>query len=153
AQSRHSREAWELVKFLCGAEGQKILADSGLFVPCRRDVALSPEFLNAPGAPRNRYALVAMMDDRDGRAPWGIVPPWSGDRWGDVNDEALNSRLGAFLFGEERPGETPQSVCAAINRRANAILAEDRAAYQGVPVNWPLARIAALIALGVAGLL
>jgi len=136
AQSRHPREAWKLVKFLSSPEGQRILADSGLFVPCRREVAFSPAVLNAPGPPKNKYALVAMMDDRNGRKPWGITPPWSGDRWGDVQEEALNAKLGAFLFGTPKSGETPQSVCAEINRKANEILAEDRAAYRGVPVPW-----------------
>jgi multiple sugar transport system permease protein len=136
SQSRHPREAWALVKFLGSAEGQRILADSGLFVPCRRSVAFSDAFLKAPGPPANKYALVAMMDDRDGRKPWGIVPPWSGDRWGDVNDDALNAKLGPFLFGIPKEGATAASVCAEINREANEILAEDRAAYRGVPVNW-----------------
>jgi len=135
-QSKHPREAWELVKFLCGEEGQRILADSGLFVPARRSVALSEAFLQAPGPPANKYALVAMMDDREGRKPWGVVPPWSGDRWGDVNDEALNAKLGPFLFGHPKPGETAAEVCAGIDRRADQILAEGRAAYSGVPVNW-----------------
>jgi len=136
SQSRHPREAWLLVRFLSSSEGQQILADSGLFVPCRRDVALSDRFLKAPGPPRNKYALVAMMDDRDGRKPWGIVPPWSGDRWGDVNEEALNSRLQTFLFGVPKAGETTLEVCRAINRRANEILEEDRQARTGTPVNW-----------------
>lgn len=137
-QSKHPREAWELVRFLGSPEGQQILADSGLFVPCRRDVALSDAYLKAPGLPANKYALVAMMDDRNGRKPWGIVPPWSGDRWGDVNDTALNAKLGSFLFGIPKAGDTAQSVCTTINQKANQILAEDRASYQGVPIRWPL---------------
>jgi len=136
AQCRHPREAYELVKFVSGSEGQMLLAQSGLFVPCRRSVAFSPEFLKAPGAPTNKYALVAMMDDRNGKKPWGITPPWAGDRWGDVNDEALNAKLGPYLFGVPKPGETAESVCEAINKRANEILEEDRAANRGVPVRW-----------------
>lgn len=135
-QSRHPREALKLVEFLGSEEGQWVLADSGLFVPCRRDVALSERFLKTPGKPENRYALVAMMDDRHGRKPWGIIPPWAGDRWADVQDEALNSRLTSFLFGIPRAGETPASVAAAINRHANQILDQERAAYQGRPIAW-----------------
>ncbi|MFN3650877.1 MAG: extracellular solute-binding protein [Armatimonadota bacterium] len=138
-QSKHPREAWELVRFLGSEEGQQILAESGLFVPSRRSVALSDRFLNAPGLPENKYALVAMMDDRDGRRPWGVVPPWSGDRWKDVNDDALNAKLGSFLFGRPKAGETAESVCQEIDAKAETILAEDRATYQGVPMNWSLA--------------
>jgi multiple sugar transport system permease protein len=135
-QSKRPREAFALVRFLTGPEGQRILAESGLFVPCRRDVALSDAFLKAPGPPANKYALVAMMDDRDGRKPWGITPPWSGSRWADVNDEALNARLASFLFGIPKAGETAQTVAARINEKANQILAEERAARRGVPMRW-----------------
>ena len=149
-QSRRPREAWQLVRFLGSEEGQRILGESGLFVPCRRSVALSDRFLKSPEPPANKYALVAMMDDRGGRKPWGVVPPWSGNRWGDVQDEALNAKLGPFLFGRPKPGETPGSVCAAIDRRADEILAEDRAAYRGVPVDWS---VVAAIGGGLAALL
>lgn len=152
-QSRHPREAVELIKFLCSFEGETIMADSGLFVPCRRDVAFSDAFLHAPGLPQNRYALVAMMDDRAGRKPWGIVPPWSGDRWGDVNDEALNAKMYPYLFGAPKPGMTAQSVCADINKRANEILAEDRASYRGVPVRWSLVVAVTVAALGLGAVL
>ena len=135
-QSKHPRAALKLVRFLGSAEGQSILADSGLFVPCRREVALSDRFLKSPGRPHNKYALVAMMDQRGGRAPWGRLPPWAGDRWADVQDDALNSRLTTFLFGLPKAGETPAGVTAAINRHANRILEEDRAAYQGKPIAW-----------------
>jgi len=151
-QSQHPKEAWELVRFLCGLEGEQMLAASGLFVPARRDVAFSDGFLHAPGLPHNKYALVAMMDDRDGKKPWGIVPPWSGDRWQDVNDEALNAKLTPFLFGKPKPGETPESVCAAIDQKANAILAEDRAAYRGVPVRWGGVFTATFSTLGIAAI-
>ena len=59
------------------------------------------------------------------------MPPWSGDRWGDVNDEALNAKLQPFLFGRQKEGQTAETVCADINRRANQILEEDRASYRG----------------------
>lgn len=147
SQSRHPREAYELVKFISGAEGQMLLAQSGLFVPCRRTTAFSDEFLQAPGAPKNKYALVAMMDDRNGRMPWGIAPPWSGDRWGDVNDEALNAKLGPYLFGLPKPGETAESVCASIDKRANEILEEDRAANKGVSVPWTTTTVVTVVVL------
>jgi multiple sugar transport system permease protein len=135
-QSRHPAEALELVRFLGSEEGQWILADSGLFVPCRRDVALSDRFLKALGRPANKYALVAMMDDRDGRKPWGRVPPWAGDRWADVQDDALNGPLTSYLFGRPKAGQTPASVAADINARANRILDQERAADRGRPIPW-----------------
>lgn len=150
-QSRHPEEALKLVRFLGSEEGQWILAESGLFVPCRRDVALSDRFLNAPGRPENKYALVSMLDDREGRQPWGRVPPWAGNRWADVQDDALNSRLSSFLFGIPKAGETPASVAAAVDRHADQILDQERGAYQGRPIAWkPVVTwtVLALVAVG-----
>ena len=47
-KARHPREAWELVKFLCGPEGQRISAAGGLLIPSRRSVALSDVYLKCP---------------------------------------------------------------------------------------------------------
>src|SRR5256885_14582635 len=79
-------------------------------------------FFNDPATPEisplpQHDALPIWMDARGGRRPGGVVPPWSGDLWGEVNDEALNAKLGSFLFGIPKPGDTAESVCAAINRR------------------------------------
>ncbi len=146
-QCGHPREAFELVKFLTGEEGQTILADSGLFVPCRKTVALSSRFLTSNEAPKNRYALVSMLDDRNGKIPWGVVPPWSGTRWNDVNDDALNALLKPFLFGIPRQGQTAELVCEQINDKANRILAEDRATLEGSQVNWANLKALGLVAL------
>ncbi len=148
SQSAHPREAFELVKFLTGVEGQKILADSGLFVPCRKSIALSPEFLTSVEAPENRYALVSMLDDRNGKKPWGVVPPWSGTRWNDVNDDALNTNLKPFLFGIPKPGDTADEVCKRINAEANRILEEDRSTTKGITVNWFGLKIAVSVLVG-----
>ena len=152
SQSKNPREAFQLVRFLCGPEGQMILARSGLFIPARREVAFSDAFLKAPGRPDNKYALVAMMDDQDGRSPWGVAPPWAGERWGDVQEETLNSKLNAFLFGVPQEGRTAESVCREMDRRADEILAEERAAYQGTPVNWGKVWASAGVGLGALGI-
>jgi len=47
-EARHPREAWELVKFLCSPEGQRISAQSGLLIPSRKSVALSDVYLKCP---------------------------------------------------------------------------------------------------------
>ena len=45
--SKHPREAWELIKFLTGPEGEKAVAESGQAVPSRMDVARSDYFLHS----------------------------------------------------------------------------------------------------------
>lgn len=55
--ARHPAEAWELVKFLTGVEGQSLSASMGLLIPSRRSVALSPAFLHSAGI-EERYNRV-----------------------------------------------------------------------------------------------
>jgi len=45
--SKHPDEAWKLVRFLTGVEGQKLVAQAGHAIPARMSVAYSPAFLNA----------------------------------------------------------------------------------------------------------
>ena len=45
--SKHPDEAWKLVRFLTGVEGQKMVAKAGHAIPARMSVAYSPAFLNA----------------------------------------------------------------------------------------------------------
>ncbi len=48
ANSAHRQEAWELLKFLVGREGQQINARYAEGIPSRRSVALDPSFLKDP---------------------------------------------------------------------------------------------------------
>lgn len=50
-QTKHPREAWELVKFLTGPEGQKATARSGHAIPSMISIANSDYFLHAPLLP------------------------------------------------------------------------------------------------------
>ncbi len=152
SQSAHPAEAYKLVRFLCSEAGQRILANSGLFVPCRKTVAYSSEYLQSSERPHNRNALISMMDDRDGKVPWGVLPPWSGARWGDVQDEALNSKLGSFLFGAFDPAKTPESVCADIDISANRIMQSERAASRGRPIPWLQLFVGIAAVLGAIGI-
>lgn len=55
--ARHPAEAWELIKFLTGVEGQSLSARMGLLIPSRKSVALSPAFLQSGGI-EERYNRV-----------------------------------------------------------------------------------------------
>ncbi|MEP6755294.1 MAG: extracellular solute-binding protein [Chthonomonadales bacterium] len=122
SRSKHHAEAWSFVKFLTGLGGERLLAQSDLFVPAMRNVALSNDYLRRSGPPANRYALIEMLDDRDGRKPWGFVPKVGGVRWADVNDDALNATLGGYLFGSSGSGKSASTVCNEIQDLATGIL-------------------------------
>ncbi len=54
----HPQEAWELVKFLCGAEGQAQAAKLGLAIPTLKAVARSPAFLDPSQKPSRNYVYL-----------------------------------------------------------------------------------------------
>lgn len=47
SKTKYPDQAWEFVKFSTGPEGQKLIAESGLFVPVLKSVASSDAFKNA----------------------------------------------------------------------------------------------------------
>jgi len=49
--TKHPDEAYALLKYLCGRDGQIDQAHLGLGVPCLKSVANSPDFLSPPGMP------------------------------------------------------------------------------------------------------
>ncbi len=50
--TKHPDEAYQLLKYLCGTDGQIDQARLGLGVPCLKSVANSPDFLSPPGLPQ-----------------------------------------------------------------------------------------------------
>lgn len=71
ANSKKNNYAWKFIKYMCSADAQKILSDSGVYVPNQKSVAYSSEFLNntAYGA-ANKWAVVRMSEK-------GTVGDWS----------------------------------------------------------------------------
>ncbi len=68
--TEHPDEAFELLKFLCGPDGQVLTARSGLAVPCIRSVAESDDFLQPDQRPANAKLFVDLIDvSRLGQLP------------------------------------------------------------------------------------
>ncbi|MBN2448533.1 MAG: extracellular solute-binding protein [Phycisphaerae bacterium] len=53
SKSKHPAEAWKLLKFLCGAEGQARAAELGLAIPTLRSVAYGPSFTQPDQKPQH----------------------------------------------------------------------------------------------------
>lgn len=141
SQSRHPAEAFQLVKFLCGRDGQALLAESALFVPARRSVAKDMKLMNPQGKPEHMQAVIDAVDKG-----YAFVPPWTGRRWADFQDY-LNQRLNDYLFAQEMPGDTPEKVAKDIAAKGNQILAEEAAERAGTPLpTGPIAKVAATLA-------
>ena len=80
AASKRKDSAWRFVEFAVGREGQRIAARTGRTVPSLREVANSPDFLDADAKPRNsRVFLDGIPDIRH-------VPPVS--TWPEIEDAA-----------------------------------------------------------------
>ncbi len=54
SKTRHSGEAFKLMKYLCGGEGAVMQSRLGLAIPPLQSVANSPDFLSPPGLPTHR---------------------------------------------------------------------------------------------------
>jgi multiple sugar transport system permease protein/multiple sugar transport system substrate-binding protein len=69
--TKHPDESFKLMKFLCGPQGQKLTALSGLAVPCTRPVAESDDFLQPGQRPANAKLFIDLIDS----ARIGQMPP------------------------------------------------------------------------------
>lgn len=68
--SEHPDESFKLMKFLCGPEGQRLTALSGLAVPCIKSVAESDDFLQPGQKPANAQLFVDLIEiSRLGQMP------------------------------------------------------------------------------------
>jgi ABC-type glycerol-3-phosphate transport system substrate-binding protein len=65
--SKHKKEAWKLVSYLAGPEGEKKMSTTGLVQPALMSVANSPVFLDGQ-APKNKKILLKAE-------PYGIFMP------------------------------------------------------------------------------
>ena len=112
AGARHPEEAWKLIADLSGGASQVQLADMGLMVPARTEVANSRYFGLGPG-PQSPY-----LGNADAARPLPITPKYSQIK--QVWDEELR---GVWL------GDTPvEDACRRIDERVNAILAGESSA-------------------------
>ncbi|MEQ9461428.1 MAG: extracellular solute-binding protein [Phycisphaeraceae bacterium] len=62
SQSAYPDEAYELLKFLCAADGQEMIARMGLAVPVRRSVAESEAFLSPGQRPANAKLYLELTE-------------------------------------------------------------------------------------------
>lgn len=59
SKTKHPKESYDLIRFLCGREGQVQQAQAGLAIPALKSVANSDDFLKPPGQPpRNEQVFL-----------------------------------------------------------------------------------------------
>lgn len=94
--SKHLDEAWKLLKFLCGPDGQRRMAELGLAIPTLRSVAYSPAFVNPKLRPAHDEVYLEQAEyARIATTPG--YPEWKNN---------LSKRLDEFLHSGKRMDET-----------------------------------------------
>ena len=74
ASTEYPEHAWEFVKFSTGPEGQKIIAESGLFVPVLKSVGASESFTGAHSKIENTQVFTEALTNS---VPLPITPVWN----------------------------------------------------------------------------
>lgn len=71
--TKHREAAWKLVRYLCGEEGQRLIAQTGLAVPSMISVAQSPAFADPESKPDRDDAYLQMV-------PYARAIDWPADQ-------------------------------------------------------------------------
>jgi multiple sugar transport system permease protein len=139
AESKHPAEAFDLLHFLTGAEGQEIMARLGMAIPSLQKVANSAAFLS--GKPDHAHLFL----DEIRYAHISQIPP-EREFTQYLNDEVANCL--------ELNQETPAEAAHHLSQRWASELKSPLRSNQYGPMNWQLigggavALIAAAIATG-----
>lgn len=114
ATTKYHDQAWEFVKFATGPEGQKIVAESGLFVPVLKSIGKSDAFLKAHTKIQNAQVFTEGLENS---VPLPISPVWNqvSDIWARELDTVLRGKASAA------------DVAAKLEPQINALLAGQKA--------------------------
>lgn len=106
ADTEHPEETWELLKFLAGPEGMRIVAESNMALPAAADDAANRIVLDTK-FPENVKAFVDSVPDVDMTDQLSIYRT-------EVNTK-MQELVDKMLIGESTPEETQQALIKEIN--------------------------------------
>lgn len=111
ATTKYPKQAWEFLKFAIGPDGQKLISESGLFVPVLQSVGKSDAFLKSHDKIKNTQVFIDAMNNS---VPLPITPVWNeiADIWGREMD--------AVFRGTEKAADAH----AALEPQINDLLAQ-----------------------------
>jgi multiple sugar transport system substrate-binding protein len=105
--SRHPDEAWKLLTYLAGEQGQKELAQTGLAQPAMMDIAKSKDFLDGQPPASKDFLLRA--------AEIGDFQPDS-VKWQEALSAYLYPALDKIWMGQKKAAEVMPGTVKEINR-------------------------------------
>lgn len=94
ATTKFPEQAWAFVKFMAGPEGQRIIAESGLFVPVLRSIGRSDSFLKSHARIKNTQVFIEAPENS---ISLPITPVWNqiSDIWAREMDAVLRGKVSA----------------------------------------------------------
>jgi ABC-type glycerol-3-phosphate transport system substrate-binding protein len=104
--SKQKEAAWKLVTYLAGAEGQKMLAETGLSQPAMKKIAESPAFLDGK-APKNKKMLLDAVKYVK-FAP--LMPEWE-----EINVSMIAPAFDKIWNGKEKAKDVLKKLVPEIN--------------------------------------
>jgi multiple sugar transport system substrate-binding protein len=129
ANTKHPKEAWELVKFLTSYEGQVFTAEGGLAVPSRKSLVASDSYLKSKEVLVNQPHLARNKPEEDpfiAQLPGAKLPPLV-PSWIEVRQK-LDEPLEDVFFGRK----DAKSVILALDSIVKDIMAlKSQAAVSG----------------------
>lgn len=96
AETKHPKEAWQLIAFLLSRASLEAFTRSGLIIPARPDVANSPTFLEPGKPPQNSHVFLDAIATG--------VPTHTPPRWNEIS-ESLMLALEPVWAGTKTPEE------------------------------------------------
>jgi len=112
--TKHPDEAWKFLSYECGPDGQKIIAESGLFAPTLKSIANSDSFLGTHKAIENAAVFNTAMDNA---VSFPIGPAW----------DAMADRMGRNLDALWNGQSTAIDAMTAAEKEMQQALDESRA--------------------------
>lgn len=109
ADTKHPKEAWELVKFIVGPVAQQIMADRGYRISPLRSVAGQ---LSNPDTPQHEEVWLDAIEH-------GRLTNYT-TKWSDLEYDTIGSVMNGILNGEYSPSEGVLSI----EDKVNALLRE-----------------------------
>lgn len=140
--TKHPDEAYQLIRFLTGREGQVQQAHEGLAIPSLKSVAYSDAFLNPPGFPPHNAQLFldAINHVRLGQNP-------RQQEFGRLVEDHINR---AIQTGRATPKEAAEALQAAWTTELNSPLRQKQ--WDPMPWGTILSVGGAVLAAAIAGL-
>ena len=108
-RSTRKQDAWRLIEYILGPEGQRVVARSGRGIPARRSSAFSPDFIR-PDTPQREEVFLEAID-------YIRLQPIN-EHWNEMDAE-LQREMDILMLRNEDPKAVADRMTARVNKLLN----------------------------------